>query len=90
MTDRDIAAMVVTLSRALRDAGVPTVHRSHDGFVHGFASVLAARGSREAVAEIGGTLRAQDNMLLYAEYDAIVPTGNTTDHRVAAGLRLRF
>jgi len=39
---------------------------------------------------IGVTLRAQDNMLLYAEYDAIVPTGNTTDHRVAAGLRLRF
>jgi outer membrane autotransporter protein len=41
-------------------------------------------------AGIGVTLRAQDNMLLYAEYDAIVPTGNTTDHRVAAGLRLRF
>ncbi|MEP6954514.1 MAG: alpha/beta hydrolase [Solirubrobacteraceae bacterium] len=45
-------------ARRLREAGVPTIHRSHDGFVHGFASLLSARGSRAAVAEVGGALRA--------------------------------
>ncbi len=42
----------------LREAGVRTIHRRHDGSVHGFVNVLAARGSREAVAELGGMLRA--------------------------------
>jgi acetyl esterase len=45
-------------ARRLREAGVPTIHRRHDGFVHAFASLLVARGSREAVAETGGALRA--------------------------------
>ena len=36
------------------------------------------------------TLRAQDNILVYANYDAIVPTGNTINHTVSAGLRVRF
>jgi outer membrane autotransporter protein len=30
------------------------------------------------------------NLVLYATYDAIVPTGNTTDQTVQAGLRIRF
>ena len=42
----------------LREAGVRTIHRHHPGDVHGFASVLVAAGSREAVAELGGMLRA--------------------------------
>ena len=45
-------------AQRLREAGVATIHRGHDGFMHGFASVLSARGSREAVAETGGALRA--------------------------------
>jgi acetyl esterase len=45
-------------AQRLRAAGVATIHRRHDGFVHAFASVLSLRGSREAVAEIGGALRA--------------------------------
>lgn len=45
-------------ARRLREAGVTTVHRCHDGFVHGFANVQMARGAREAVAEAGGALRA--------------------------------
>ncbi|MGZ6645484.1 MAG: alpha/beta hydrolase fold domain-containing protein [Solirubrobacteraceae bacterium] len=45
-------------ARRLHEAGVRTVYRCHDGFVHGFANALAARGPREAVAEAGGALRA--------------------------------
>jgi len=41
-------------------------------------------------AGIGVTLRAQANILLYANYDAILPTGNTTNHTVSAGLKVRF
>ncbi len=43
----------------LRAAGVPTILRRHDGYVHGFIHALAgSTGPREAVAEIGGVLRA--------------------------------
>jgi acetyl esterase len=43
----------------LRAAGVRTLLRRHDGYVHGFIHALAgASGPREAVAEIGGVLRA--------------------------------
>ena len=38
----------------------------------------------------GITVRAQDNMSLYAQYDAVTHTGNTTDETIAAGLRIRF
>ena len=41
-------------------------------------------------AGVGLTLRAQDNVYLYANYDAVVPTGNTTYQIVSAGLRIRF
>ena len=55
---------------------------------------FVARGvkpSRDALtAGAGLTLRAQDNLLLYANYDAVLPTGNTTNHTVSAGLRIRF
>jgi acetyl esterase len=46
-------------ARRLRDAGAHTILRRHPGYVHGFMHVLiGSAGPREAVAEIGGTLRA--------------------------------
>jgi acetyl esterase len=43
----------------LRDAGVRTLLRRHPGYVHGFVNVLAlGPGPREAIAEMGGVLRA--------------------------------
>jgi acetyl esterase len=43
----------------LRAAGVRTILRRHPGYVHGFIHVLVgSTGPREAVAEIGGVLRA--------------------------------
>jgi len=46
-------------ARKLREAGVHTILRRHAGFVHGFihALILGPR-PREAVAEMGGVLRA--------------------------------
>ena len=53
--------------------------------------VQGVKPSRDILsAGIGVTLRAQDNILVYANYDAIVPTGNTINHTVSAGLRVRF
>ena len=43
----------------LRADGVPTLLRRHPGYVHGFFNVLGlGTGPREAVAEMGGVLRA--------------------------------
>jgi fibronectin-binding autotransporter adhesin len=53
--------------------------------------VSGVKPSRDMLsAGIGVTLRAQANILLYANYDAILPTGNTTNHTVSAGLKVRF
>jgi fibronectin-binding autotransporter adhesin len=53
--------------------------------------IQGVKPSRDMLsAGIGATLRAQDNILLYANYDAILPTGNTINHTVSAGLRVRF
>jgi fibronectin-binding autotransporter adhesin len=52
---------------------------------------IGARPSRNMLtAGIGLTLRTRDSIFLYANYDAAVPIGNTTDHIVSAGLRIRF
>jgi fibronectin-binding autotransporter adhesin len=55
---------------------------------------FVARGvkpSRDMLtAGLGITLRAQDNVFLYANYDANLPVGNTSDHTVSAGVRIRF
>jgi len=49
------------------------------------------RPSRDMLAAgIGFTLRTQDNIFLYASYDAVLPTGNTTDQTLSAGVRIRF
>jgi acetyl esterase len=46
-------------ARRLREAGVRTLLRRHGGYVHGFINALAnGPGPREAVAEMGGVLRA--------------------------------
>lgn len=46
-------------ARRLREAGVPTLLRRHAGFVHGFTHLMiGGAGPREAVAELGGVLRA--------------------------------
>jgi acetyl esterase len=43
----------------LRDAGVSTILRRHPGYVHGFIhALICGPGPREAVAEMGGVLRA--------------------------------
>jgi fibronectin-binding autotransporter adhesin len=41
-------------------------------------------------AGAGMTLQAGDNLYLYANYDAVVPTGNTAYQIVSAGLRIKF
>jgi outer membrane autotransporter protein len=49
------------------------------------------RPGRDLVtAGAGITMRAQDNLYLYANYDAVLHTGNTSDQTVSAGLRIRF
>jgi acetyl esterase len=46
-------------ARRLAESGVRTLLRRHAGYVHGFIHALAlGTGSREAVAEMGGVLRA--------------------------------
>ena len=55
---------------------------------------FVARGvkpSRDMLtAGLGVTMRAQENLLLYANYDVNLPTGNTSNQTVSAGLRIRF
>ena len=41
-------------------------------------------------AGVGLTMQAGANLYLYADYDAVVPTGNTAYQVVSAGLRIRF
>jgi acetyl esterase len=46
-------------ARRLSDAGVRTILRRHPGYVHGFTHMLiGGPGPREAIAEMGGVLRA--------------------------------
>ncbi len=49
------------------------------------------RPSRDMLtAGVGGTMRAQDNVYLYASYDTILRTGNTAEQTISAGMRIRF
>jgi fibronectin-binding autotransporter adhesin len=43
-----------------------------------------------ATAGAGITMQAGPTLSLYVNYDAVLPTGNTTDQTVQAGLRLKF
>jgi acetyl esterase len=54
-------------AEALREAGVPVILRRHVGQVHGFVNMTAAGpGPREAIAEMGGALRAALSLSLRA------------------------
>jgi outer membrane autotransporter protein len=53
--------------------------------------VIGVRPSRDQVtAGLGITMAAGPNLSFYANYDAILPTGNTTDQTLSAGLRWKF
>jgi hypothetical protein len=41
-------------------------------------------------AGVGLTAQAGDSAYFYADYNAVVPTGNTAYQVVTAGLRIRF
>jgi outer membrane autotransporter protein len=41
-------------------------------------------------AGVGMTVRARDDVFVYANYDALVRTGNTAVQTVSAGLHIRF
>jgi acetyl esterase len=46
-------------ARRLREAGVRTILRRYPGYVHGFThALISGPGPREAIAEMGGVLRA--------------------------------
>jgi outer membrane autotransporter protein len=74
---------------------------AHDVFDSRLLTVTSAGGaafpvegvkpSRDQLsAGIGITMAAGPCLSLYADYDAIVPTGNTTEQTIQAGLRLKF
>jgi fibronectin-binding autotransporter adhesin len=53
--------------------------------------VVGVRPSRDQLtAGLGLAMIAGPNLSLYATYDAILPTGNTTEQTVQAGLRWKF
>jgi fibronectin-binding autotransporter adhesin len=53
--------------------------------------VTGVRPSRDILtAGAGVAMQAGPALSLYATYDAVLPTGNTTDHTLQAGLRLKF
>ena len=53
--------------------------------------VIGVRPSKNILtAGAGLTVDYAPSLALYATYDAIVPTGNTTDQTVQAGLKIRF
>jgi outer membrane autotransporter protein len=54
-------------------------------------AVQGVNPSRDMLtAGVSVTVRARDDMFLYANYDALVRTGNTSVQTVSAGLRVRF
>ena len=56
-----------------------------------FFPVAGVRPSKNILtAGAGLTVDYAPNLAFYATYDAIVPTGNTTDQTVQAGLKIRF
>jgi fibronectin-binding autotransporter adhesin len=53
--------------------------------------VSGVRPARDMLsAGFGLVMRAGVNTFLYANYDAVLPTGNTLDQTLSAGLRIRF
>ena len=53
--------------------------------------VQGVKPSRDMLtAGAGITVRAREDVILFARYDSLLAVGNTTDHTVSAGVRLRF
>src|SRR5205823_6215498 len=53
--------------------------------------IVGVKPSRDQIiAGLGVSVLAGANLSLYANYDAIVRTGNTADHTLGAGLRWKF
>ena len=78
----------LSYSREMLDSGRVLPVNAFDGtpFV-----VRGVRTSRDMLAAgIGLSVRARDNMILYGNYDSVLPTGNVTQHILSAGLRMRF
>jgi outer membrane autotransporter protein len=55
-----------------------------------FPAVGAAPSRDNVTAGIGATMQAGTALSFYANYDTVLHTGNTTDHTLSAGLRVRF
>jgi outer membrane autotransporter protein len=62
------------------------------GVVSGATFIIqGVKPSRDMLTTgVGITVRLQDSLAFYANYDALVRTGNTSDQTVSAGLRVRF
>jgi fibronectin-binding autotransporter adhesin len=53
--------------------------------------VQGVKPSRDQLsAGLGVVMQATETLSAYADYDAILPTGNTTEQTLQAGLRIRF
>ncbi len=53
--------------------------------------VQGVKPSRDMLTTgVGLTVRAEENLYLYANYDAVLPTGNSTEQTLSAGLRIKF
>lgn len=59
-----------------------------DGAAFPVTGVTPSRS--QVTAGIGFTMVAAPNLSIYANYDAVLPTGNTTEQVVQGGLRFRF
>ena len=56
-----------------------------------FFPVTGVKPSKNIMtAGAGFTVQAAPALALYATYDAVLPAGNTTEHTIEAGLRIRF
>jgi outer membrane autotransporter protein len=53
-------------------------------------TVATASGAQFLTAGIGVSVQTGPAMSLYANYDAVLPTGNTTEQTLQAGVRVRF
>ncbi len=72
---------------ALSNARLLTVTAASGG---NFPVTGVAPSRSQVTAGIGVSMAAGPNLSIYADYDALLPTGNTTEQTVQAGLRLKF
>jgi uncharacterized protein with beta-barrel porin domain len=91
--------MVVSGATVTPKAGVPFLHLHESAFSETGANGLdLSSGPRStdslqpyvSLSVAQTFVRARDDVFLYANYDALVRTGNTSAQTVSAGLRVRF